>query len=370
MKVVKFSLCIVGIALARDIAPPTDGWFKKSNETFKGIAKECSRDLTKGVIKTSMTYGPIIIFLILASIFYQRHLKNQMQDKEFNEDVDCLCLKKDEEDQIQKLIDRAKKLNKPQTLMLYGPSGTGKSLVPDKIAKDTGFKVLRISAADMKGIYIGQSAKNIQNIFAKASEMAATTGCVLFIDEVDCIATPRSFDGSNWSKEEASTTGQFFQELDAVLKKDIKNMIVVCATNAEQGDIDSAFRRRFRTKIQMTLPNDDAIKKILETYLKKYRCNKESVELFQESEISSAVDSISQKLSGTNISGAEIRDIVNIAIENLESKEPGSNLILLQLLEKSADDILNERSKVSRNKSNPESGAQGHNSLLQALRAG
>jgi len=68
---------------------------------------------------------------------------------------------------------------------LYGPPGTGKTLLAKAIATECGLNFMSIKGPEVLNMYVGESEKNIREIFEKAREKSP---CVLFFDELDSLA--------------------------------------------------------------------------------------------------------------------------------------------------------------------------------------
>ena len=74
-------------------------------------------------------------------------------------------------------------------LLLYGPPGCGKTFLAKAVAGELGASFLHVSLADVLDMYIGQSERNVKELF----EVARTSApCVLFLDELDAIGGKRS----------------------------------------------------------------------------------------------------------------------------------------------------------------------------------
>jgi len=131
----------------------------------------------------------------------------------------------------------------PLTLLTYGPPGCGKTRLGRHIAGALG---LRLYVARLDGLissYLGSTAKNIRAVF----EFAASTPCVLFLDEFDAIAKLR--DDSQELGELKRVVNSFLQNLDALGSESI----VLAATNHPQL-LDVAVWRRFSYRLEMHLP--------------------------------------------------------------------------------------------------------------------
>ncbi|MCP8305222.1 MAG: CDC48 family AAA ATPase [archaeon] len=77
----------------------------------------------------------------------------------------------------------------PSGILLYGPPGCGKTLLANAIASESGANFINIRGPEILSKWVGESEKAIRNIFRKAKSSAP---CLIFFDEIDSIAKPRS----------------------------------------------------------------------------------------------------------------------------------------------------------------------------------
>lgn len=147
-------------------------------------------------------------------------------------------------------------------LLLYGPPGCGKTFLAKAVAGELGASFLHVSLADVLDMYIGQSERNVKELF----EVARTSApCVLFLDELDAIGGKRSLNRSSGAR---TTVNQLLTELDGV-GSDNEGVFVLAATN-HPWDVDAALRRPGRLdRTLLVLPPDrDAREAILRTHLR------------------------------------------------------------------------------------------------------
>ncbi len=147
-------------------------------------------------------------------------------------------------------------------LLLYGPPGCGKTYLAKAVAGELGAGFLHVSLADILDMFIGQSERNVAELFATAR---AAAPCVLFLDELDAIGVKRSLTRHSGIR---TTVNQLLTELDGV-GHDNEGVYVLAATNAPW-DVDPALRRPGRLdRTLLVLPPDrPAREAILRTHLR------------------------------------------------------------------------------------------------------
>ena len=136
-------------------------------------------------------------------------------------------------------------------LLLYGPPGCGKTFIARAVAGELGAKFIAVSFADIIDMFVGQSERNIHELFEIARRNAP---CVLFLDEVDAIGQKRS---QLRHTPMRSAVNQLLLELDDVAGNN-EGIFLLAATN-HPWDVDSALRRPGRfDRTLLVLPPDAA----------------------------------------------------------------------------------------------------------------
>ena len=145
-------------------------------------------------------------------------------------------------------------------ILLYGPPGCGKTHLARAVAGELRANFLSIGLNDILDMYIGNSEKNLSNLFEMARSKAPS---VLFIDEIDALGAKR---GSNNSSNLKTMTTHFLTEMDGIHAENDK-VLVLGATNEPWG-VDSAFRRpgRFDKVIFVPPPDLEARIEILKLH--------------------------------------------------------------------------------------------------------
>ncbi|KAI9486388.1 MAG: hypothetical protein EXX96DRAFT_548863 [Benjaminiella poitrasii] len=146
-------------------------------------------------------------------------------------------------------------------VLLFGPPGTGKTMLAKAVAKDSGSRMLDIQASDVYDMYVGQGEKNVKAIFSLARKLSP---CVIFIDEVDSLMNKRGGDFASNSHREI--INQFMVEWDG-LSSNNQGVIVMAATN-RPFDLDDAVLRRMPRRILVDLPNEEDRVEILKILMR------------------------------------------------------------------------------------------------------
>ena len=136
-------------------------------------------------------------------------------------------------------------------ILLHGPPGTGKTYLATSLAGELGITYISAKAGDLVSKWIGEGAQNVQQMFEEAR---AAQPCLVFIDEIDALATDRS--SGQQTKSERQMVNQFLEELSQ-LSEEGEQVIVIGATNRRE-DIDSAMLRTGRFTEQIEVPPPDA----------------------------------------------------------------------------------------------------------------
>ena len=145
-------------------------------------------------------------------------------------------------------------------ILMYGPPGCGKSLIAKATANEAGVSFIHVKSSDLKSKYVGETEKNIAELFAQARESQPT---VIFFDEFDSLGSDRS----DAPAHDKSAVAQLLTEMDGMDSKE-QQILLLAATN-EPWSIDPALRRegRFGTTLFIPPPDEEARRDILQINL-------------------------------------------------------------------------------------------------------
>ncbi|XP_027117008.1 peroxisomal ATPase PEX6-like isoform X2 [Coffea arabica] len=117
-------------------------------------------------------------------------------------------------------------LRKRSGVLLYGPPGTGKTLLAKAVATECSLNFLSVKGPELINMYIGESEKNVRDIFEKAR---SARPCVIFFDELDSLAPARGASGDSGGVMDR-VVSQMLAEIDG-LNDSSQELFIIGASN-------------------------------------------------------------------------------------------------------------------------------------------
>jgi cell division protease FtsH len=154
----------------------------------------------------------------------------------------------------------------PRGVLLFGPPGTGKTMLARAVAAQAGVDFFSASGSSFVEMFVGRGAARIRRLFKEARKSGRA---VIFIDELDAVGGARSSGGGDGgSGEREQALNQLLVELDG-FEKDPGTVIVIAASNYVD-KLDKALLRpgRFDRQVLVSPPDRDGREAILRAHAK------------------------------------------------------------------------------------------------------
>ncbi|WP_332898488.1 proteasome-activating nucleotidase Pan1 [Haladaptatus sp. CMSO5] len=180
----------------------------------------------------------------------------------------------------------------PSGVLLYGPPGTGKTLLAKAVANQTNATFIKMAGSELVHKFIGEGAKLVRDLFQVARDHEPA---VIFIDEIDAIASKRTDSKTSGDAEVQRTMMQLLSEMDGFEERG--EIRIIAATNRFDM-LDRAILRpgRFDRLIEVPKPGPEGREKIFEIHTRKMNVD-DDVDFSNLAEVTN------------NASGADIRAI-------------------------------------------------------------
>ncbi|KAL2874467.1 AAA+-type ATPase [Colletotrichum sp. CLE4] len=203
---------------------------------------------------------------------------------------------------VQKLI-----LTPPKGLLLYGPPGCSKTLSAQAMATESGFNFFAVKGAELLNMYVGESERAVRQLFERAR---AASPSIIFFDEIDSIGGQRAGNGGGGgaakSQGAVNMLTTLLTEMDGF--EALSGVLILAATNRPEA-MDPALLRpgRFDRIVYVGPPDAAGREAVFNLYLRKLP-------------LAADVDVAELSRLAEGFSGAEIKQIVNVATEPALSK--------------------------------------------------
>lgn len=201
----------------------------------------------------------------------------------------------------------------PMGILLCGPSGTGKTLLVEALAKSSGFNCVKIDMSRILGQYVGESEKNFKKCLLGAKSQEPV---IVFVDEID----------TAFRRGEAGDSGVgrniFSEFLQFTGNTNNRGRIIFIAATNRPDLLDAALKRagRFDKKIPVLLPEQEERAQIFKIIIDKYRISTNIQDFLPFAKLAE------------NYTGAEIDTVVRKAYELACNKKEDRPVITAAIL--------------------------------------
>jgi len=152
----------------------------------------------------------------------------------------------------------------PRGILMFGPPGSGKTLIARAVANETGAFFFLINGPEIMSKLAGESESNLRKAFEEAEK---NSPAIIFIDEIDAIAPKRE---KTQGEVERRIVSQLLTLMDGL--KSRAHVVVIGATN-RPNSIDAALRRfgRFDREIDIGVPDENGRLEVLRIHTKNMK---------------------------------------------------------------------------------------------------
>ena len=150
----------------------------------------------------------------------------------------------------------------PSGVLLYGPPGTGKTMLAKAVANETDATFIKMAGSELVRKFIGEGSRLVRDLFELAAEREPA---VIFIDEIDAVASKRTDSKTSGDAEVQRTMMQLLSEMDGF---DDRGEVRIMAATNRFDMLDEAILRpgRFDRLIEVPKPEIEGREKILEIH--------------------------------------------------------------------------------------------------------
>ena len=150
----------------------------------------------------------------------------------------------------------------PSGVLLHGPPGTGKTMLAKAVANESDATFIKMAGSELVRKFIGEGSRLVRDLFELAAEREPA---VIFIDEIDAVASKRTDSKTSGDAEVQRTMMQLLSEMDGF---DERGEVRIIAATNRFDMLDEAILRpgRFDRLIEVPEPDAEGRERILEIH--------------------------------------------------------------------------------------------------------
>ncbi|KAK4282488.1 hypothetical protein QN277_013858 [Acacia crassicarpa] len=264
---------VIGWAISHHFMHQSEGSIKDSKLVISTESIKYGLNILQGILSENKNLKKSLKDVVTENEFEKKLLADVIPPSDIGVTFDDIGALENVKDTLKELVmlplQRPElfckgQLTKPcKGILLFGPPGTGKTMLAKAVATEAGANFINISMSSITSKWFGEGEKYVKAVFSLASKIAPS---VIFVDEVDSMLGRRENPGEHEAMRKMKN--EFMVNWDGLRTKDKERILVLAATN-RPFDLDEAVIRRLPRRLMVNLPDALNREKILRVILAK-----------------------------------------------------------------------------------------------------
>ncbi|GFQ05709.1 ATPase family aaa domain-containing protein 1 [Phtheirospermum japonicum] len=264
---------IIGWALSHHFMHSSEASLKESKFVLSGESIRYGFDILQGIQNENKSSKKSLKDVVTENEFEKKLLAEVIPPGDIGVSFDDIGALENVKETLKELVmlplQRPELFTKGQLtkptkgILLFGPPGTGKTMLAKAVATEAGANFINISMSTISSKWFGEGEKYVKAVFSLASKISPS---VVFVDEVDSMLGRRENPGEHEAMRKMKN--EFMVNWDGLRTKDKERVLVLAATN-RPFDLDEAVIRRLPRRLMVNLPDAQNREKIIKVILAK-----------------------------------------------------------------------------------------------------